>query len=62
MEDFESSLGLRDALELYLFFQAREPELPPGAVGLYGRLRAYLYERLSIEEMEAPQALLERLR
>jgi hypothetical protein len=62
MEDFSARMSLRDALELYLFFEADEAELPSSASDLRDALRSYLYERLSIEEMESPRALLDRLR
>jgi hypothetical protein len=61
MEKFSASLGLRDALELYLFLEAKEDELPSSASSLRSALRSYLYEHLSIEEMESPRALLDRL-
>jgi hypothetical protein len=62
MEDFTAHMSLRDALELYLFIEAEEAELPSSASGLRDALRSYLYERLSIEEMESPRALLDRIR
>lgn len=62
MEGFEASMELREALELYLFFESCGADLPPSAVSLRDKLRQYLYERLSIEEMEKPEALLGRLR
>jgi hypothetical protein len=55
-------MELREALELYLFFESCGADLPPSAVSLRDKLRQYLYERLSIEEMEKPEALLGRLR
>jgi hypothetical protein len=61
VEDFSPRLGLRDSLELYLFLQLRETELGGASAKLYSALRAYLYERLSIEEMESPELLLRRL-
>jgi len=61
VDDFTASMGLRDTLELYLFFERREGELKGAAERLYISLRSYLYDRLSIEEMESPSALLERL-
>jgi hypothetical protein len=61
VDDFTARMGLRDTLELYLFFERREGELEGAAERLYASLRAYLYDRLSIEEMESPSALLERL-
>jgi hypothetical protein len=68
MEDFAARLSLKEALELYLFLEALETASPGAAAGLRGgperifaELRAYLYERLSIEDMEEPRALLDRL-
>jgi hypothetical protein len=61
VEDFAARLSLREALELYLFLEGREADLPTSAAGLFAELRAYLYDRLSIEEMEAPESLLCRL-
>jgi hypothetical protein len=61
VDDFTARMGLRDALELYLFLESREGELEGAAERLYVSLRAYLYDRLSIEEMESPSALLKRL-
>jgi hypothetical protein len=61
MDDFVARMGLKAALELYVFLEAREDELSGGAAGLYAALRAYLYEGLSIEEMESPKDLISRL-
>lgn len=60
MEDFTPRLCARAALQLYLFLEAREDQLGGGSAELYAALRAYLYERLSIEEMESPETLLAR--
>ncbi len=54
-------LDLRDALALYIFFHGREEELSGAVVSFSNRIRDYLYERLSIEEMERPEELLARL-
>jgi hypothetical protein len=62
MDDFMARMDLRDSLALYLFFRQRESELEGASERLFSALRAYLYERLSIEEMERPEALLMRLR
>lgn len=61
MEDFVARLELKGALELYLFLGEKEAELSGGPASLLAQLRAYLYERLSIEEMESPASLLKRL-
>jgi hypothetical protein len=61
MDDFIARMDLRGALELYLFFEEREDGLEGSSAKLFDSLRAYLYERLSIEEMESPRTLLEKL-
>jgi hypothetical protein len=61
MDDFIPRMSLRGALQLYLFLEAREAELEGGVAELYSSLRSYLYERLSIEDMESPAALLAEL-
>ncbi len=61
MDDFIARMDIKAALSLYIFLEAREAELANGAAALYASLRAYLYDRLSIEEMESPAALLARL-
>ena len=61
MDDFNARLGIRAALQLYVFLEAREDELTGGAAELYESLRAYLYDRLSIEEMESPEDLIPKL-
>jgi hypothetical protein len=61
MDDFVTRMELREALELYLFLEAREDKLDGAAAKLFAALRAYLYEHLSIEEMESPRILLETL-
>jgi len=60
-DDFIARMSFKAALKLYLFFEAREEELEEGAEELYSALRAYLYENLSIQDMEQPEALLRRL-
>lgn len=61
MDDFVARMDLRAALGLFVFLEAREDELGRGAAELYAALRAYLYERLSIEDMESPETLLAEL-
>ncbi len=61
MDDFTVRLDLRTALGLYIFLEKREVELGLGSSELYASLRAYLYDRLSIEEMEAPATFLAQL-
>lgn len=61
MDDFIARMDIKAALSLYIFLEERESELAIGAAKLYAALRAYLYDHLSIEEMESPAALLDRL-
>jgi hypothetical protein len=61
MDDFTVRLGFRGALQLYVFLEAREEELIGGTAELYAALRTYLYDRLSIEDMESPETLLATL-
>ena len=61
MDDFIARLGIRAALQLYIYLEAREEELSGGPAQIYAALRSYLYERLSIEEMESPAAFLSKL-
>ena len=58
MEDFIARLGAGAAIQLYVFLEAREEQLEGGSAEIYASLRAYLYDRLSIEEMESPEKLL----
>ena len=55
------NVDFRSALALYVFLKGREEELTDAPAALFERLRAFLYERLSIEEMERPEELLARL-
>jgi hypothetical protein len=61
MDDFIVRTDLRGALEIYLFLVAREGDLEGGTAKLLAAVRSYLYERLSIEDMQAPAACLARL-
>ncbi len=61
MEDFTVRASLREALEIYLFLDEREAELQGGTARLLIGLRSYLYDRLSIEQMESPRELLAKL-
>jgi hypothetical protein len=61
MDDFALRMDLRGALELYLFLEEQEDELDGASEKLFAALRAYLYDHLSIEEMESPRTLLETL-
>jgi hypothetical protein len=54
-------LDLQEALALYIFFQEREEELSDPVISFSIRIRDYLYDSLSIEEMERPEKLLARL-
>jgi hypothetical protein len=62
MESFLPALGRTDALELYIYLAEREGELCGGPSRLLAQLRAFLYEHLSIEELEDPAGLLARMR
>jgi hypothetical protein len=61
MDDFIARLGFRETLQLYLFLVKREEEIEGGTAKLYTHLRTYLYDHLSIEDMENPDALLARI-
>jgi hypothetical protein len=61
MDDFSANLSFKGALELYIYLLEREEELPRGACSLFVSLRSYLYDRLTVEEMESPKELLTRL-
>ncbi len=61
MTDFTARMSLKSALKLYLFLEAREEDLEDGAEELYSSLRAYLYDNLSIQDMEKPLILLQKL-
>lgn len=61
MDPCSVELDFRDALALYIFFQGREEELSGAVSAFADRIRDYLYERLSIEEMENAEELLARL-
>lgn len=54
-------LDFQDALALYIFFHGREEELVGSVAAFADRIRDFLYERLSIEEMEEPEELLAKL-
>jgi hypothetical protein len=60
MSDFCLSLDLIGALALFRTLETRTDN-PPEIERLEGALRAFLYERLSIEEMEDPGRLYLRL-
>ena len=61
MDDFVARMDLRGALELFLFLEEQEDNLNGFPAKLFADLRAHLYERLSIEEMESPGTLLQTL-
>ena len=61
MDDFIARLGFRETLQLYLFLVKREEDIEGGTAELYALLRNYLYDHLSIEDMESPEALLARI-
>jgi hypothetical protein len=62
VENFLPCLGWTDAVELYIYLSEREGELPGGPSRLLAQLRRFLYDRLSIEEMEDPSGLLARMK
>ncbi len=71
MDSFSTEIDLRGALALFLLLDLRRSALPdrrrserealvgeaPELDALEAELRAFLYERLSIDEMEDPEAL-----
>lgn len=60
MDDFSLSLDLRRALALFLLLESRSDEAGAASLPLEEleeELRSYLYNRLSIEEMEHPDEL-----
>ncbi|HET7838325.1 MAG TPA: hypothetical protein VFL04_01110 [Rectinemataceae bacterium] len=61
MARFTVDLDVPDALRLYLFVCGREEELQGPTAAFAERLRAFLYEHLSIEDMEHPKDCLARL-
>ncbi len=61
MDELIVHLGLKDALQIFLFLSNHEEDLEGGASLLYSTLRTYLYNGLSIENMESPETLLAKL-
>ncbi len=61
MTDFAFSLDLPSALALFTTLTASESERMPEVDVLEEALRGFLYERLSIEEMEDPRKLYGKL-
>jgi hypothetical protein len=60
--DFSLSLDLQGALALFLLVERRPSGANRDLEELEQALRDYLYERLSIAEMEEPDSLYERMR
>lgn len=60
-DSFSLDLDFKSALELYIYFSTRDEELHGAPAAFVEKLRSYLYERLSIEEMERPAELFARL-
>lgn len=60
--DFSLSLDLQGALALFLLVERRPADSNRDLEALERALRDYLYERLSIAEMEDPDSLYERMR
>jgi len=61
MDEFTAHMNLRGALELYIFLSVQEDQLSGVATALYSDLRVFLYDRLSIEDMEFPETFLSKL-
>jgi hypothetical protein len=61
MDSFSLEIEFRNALALYVYLKQSEENLSGAPAALYESLRSYLYERLSIEEMEEAETLLARL-
>ena len=61
MDELIVHLGLRDALQIFLFLSSHEEDLEGGVSILHNTLRTYLYDCLSIENMESPATLLAKL-
>ena len=60
--DFSLSLDLQGALALFLLVERRPSGSNRDLEAIEQALRDYLYERLSIAEMEEPDTLYERMR
>jgi len=60
--DFALSLDLQGALALFLLVERRPADANGDLEAIERALRDYLYERLSIAEMEEPGKLYERMR
>ena len=60
--DFSLSLDLQGALALFLLVEKRPADANGDLEAIEEALRDYLYERLSIAEMEEPDRLYERMR
>jgi hypothetical protein len=61
METFSIEWGLKEALSFYIFLKEKEEGLPQSAAILLDRLRRFLYEHLSIDDMERPEETYTRL-
>ena len=61
MDELIVHLGLSDALQIFLFLSSHEEDLRGGVSVFYTTLRTYLYDGLSIENMESPETLLAKL-
>jgi hypothetical protein len=61
MEELSLDLTMREALAFHVFLHEHEEELSEGVAGIAQKIRDYLYDRLSIEDMENPEDLLVRL-
>jgi len=61
MDELILHLGLREALQIFLFLSNHDKDLEGGVSVLYSTIRTYLYDGLSIENMESPETLLAKL-
>jgi hypothetical protein len=61
MDELTVHLGLKDALQIFLFLSNHEEALEGSVSILHSTLRTYLYDSLSIENMESPETLLAKL-
>lgn len=62
MGDFSLSVDMLGALALFNYLEERGAKASPELDHIEAELRSYLYERLSIDEMEDPQGLYLRLK
>jgi hypothetical protein len=61
MQEYSLSLDLTSALALFLVLQEKDASAFSEVQAIDESLRAFLYDQLSIEEMEQPEKLYSRL-